>query len=126
MDETTLKEDLQKIDQVIELHKGKLEDGKKLERLMKNQDFIDLILVGYFEQEAQKLFKILTDPTGASPYAEETIRLKLASISDFRGYVGTEDYPGTIKIAAEAAPQIILKEELYRNELTASVAASEE
>jgi len=50
----------------------------------------------------------------------------LASISDFRGYVGTEDYPGTIKIAAEAAPQIILKEELYRNELTASVAASEE
>jgi len=39
MDETTLKEDLQKIDQVIELHKGKLEDGKKLERLMKNQDF---------------------------------------------------------------------------------------
>ncbi len=122
MDITNLKEDLEKIDNLIEEHKGKIERGKALDRLMKNEDFKAVILDGYFEAESQKLFKILTDPTGATPYTEETIRMKLASISDFKGYVGTGDYPGTIKIEAEAAPGIILREELYRNELTASAA----
>ena len=125
MDNSNLKIDLEQIDSVIEDNKKKIEKGKALDRLMKNPDFKEIILDGYFETEAKKLFHILTDPTGATPYTEETIRMKLASISDFKGYVGTEDYPGTIKVEAEQAPHNILREEQYRIEVTANAASGD-
>jgi len=122
MDISNLKEDLLKADRYIDEQKGKLELGKKLSRLKNNPDFIDVILHGYVEVEAEKLFKILTDPTGASPYSNEEIQLKLEAISHFKGYVGTEDYPGTIMIDAESAPLRIAQEEDERARMTAAAA----
>ena len=125
MENSNLKLDLEKIDKVISDSNEAIEKGKALDRLMKNADFKSIILDGYFETEAKKLFQILTDPTGATPYTEETILMKLASISDFKRYVGTEDYPGTIKIEADKAPHDILREEQYRIEMTARYAEDE-
>lgn len=128
MDETSsnLKETLEAIDAVIADKKEVIKVGEALKRLMNNPDFKLVILDGYIEAEADKLFKILTDPSGSSPYTDDEIKLKLAAISHFKGYVGTEDFPGTVKIAAEQAPLDILREENYRKEITAVYAESGE
>ena len=122
---SNLRETLDAIDLVIEARKADIKLGEKLARLMANTDFIDVILEGYIGSEERKLFQILTDPSGSSPYSNDQVMLKLASISDFKGYVGTKDFPGTVKMAAINAPSIIDREELYRKEATAQYASSE-
>jgi hypothetical protein len=91
-----------------------------LKRLKKNQDFIDVILNRYIDVEAKKLFEILTDPTGATPYTAEQIHLKLESISHLKGFIGTDNYEGAIEINARRAPLDIAREEDYRKEVTAA------
>ena len=120
MDETSsnLKETLEQIDKVIAERKEAVELGEKLERLKNNPDFKAVILDSYIATEEKKLFKILTDPSGASPYTEAQITLKLNAISDLKAHIGTEDYPGTIKVKADNAPGEILREEQYRKEVT--------
>ena len=113
---------LKRIDDYIETQEQAIKRGKALERLIKNQDFIDVILEGYIEVEARKLFKILTDPTGASEYTNEQIHLKLAAISHFKEYVGTDDFKGTIKIEALMAPAKIAGELQERVNVTAEAA----
>ena len=122
---SNLRETLDAIDLVIEARKADIKLGEKLARLMANTDFIDVILEGYIGSEERKLFQILTDPSGSSPYSNDQVMLKLASISDFKGYIGTKDFPGTVKMAAINAPSIIDREELYRKEATAQYASSE-
>jgi len=128
MDEASsnLKETLKAIDAVIAEKKTAIKLGEALERLMNNADFKTVILENYIEAEASKLFKILTDPSGASPYTTEQIHLKLEAISHFKGYVGTADYAGTIEVEAKQAPLDIIIEENYRKEVTADFAESRE
>ena len=126
MDEqSNLKETLDSIDaKIIEFDKA-IEDGEKLKRLMKNQDFVDIILDGYIDTEARKLFSILVDPSGASPYSDDKIQLMLAGLSHFKGYIGTAKYDGTIAIDAKRAPGDKFREEIYRKEVTAAAASEE-
>jgi len=127
MDEShILKETLENIDKYIESQKEAIELGKDLEFLMNTKQFKNVVLNGYIDTEAKKLFEILIDPSGASPYTDEVIQLKLAAISDFKGYIGTEDYPGTIKINAKNAPYNIDREEQERTRVTAEYAESRE
>jgi len=121
---SNLKETLEAIDAAIATSNAAIKRGEKLKRLMKNPDFIDVILEGYIEVEAKKLFKILTDPTGASPLSDEEIHLGLGAISRFKGYVGTDNYEGTVEIDANRAPDEILREETYRKQVTANYAAN--
>lgn len=119
MDTSNLNETLQAIDAVIANKRKAIKRGEALKRLMKNQDFIDVILDGYIEAEARKLFSILTDPSGDSPYTAERIDLMLEAIRHFKGYVGTDTYKGTVMIEAENAPLEIAREEDYRKQVTA-------
>ena len=113
-----LKETLEAIDSAIAKYQAEIERGKMLERLMVNPDFKAVILDGYIEAEATKLFNILIDPSGASPYTDEVIQRKLASICDFKEHVGTSEFDGTIKISAKRAVSDLLREESYRDEVT--------
>jgi len=113
---------LGQIDDYIKVQEKAIKRGKALERLKKNPDFVEVIMEGYIEVEARKLFKILTDPTGASEYTNEQIVRKLDSISDFKVYVGTSDYTGTIEIEALNAPGLIAREEDERVNVTAEAA----
>ena len=122
MDSSNLTEALKAIDAVIARQRTAIERGEALERLKNNVDFQTIILDGYIETEAEKLFAILTDPSGASPYTAEQIHLKLEAISHFKGFIGTDDFKGTIEIEAENAPGIIMLEENYRKEVTANYA----
>lgn len=119
---TNLKEELDAVDKAIERYKANIVKGEDLKFLMKLPQFKRLILEGYFETEAKKLFTILTDPTGVSPISEDEIHQTLAGISHFKGYVGTRDFTGSVMIDAETAPDHILREEQYRKEITAEAA----
>jgi len=126
MDKSNLEETLKRIDKYINEQERNIKRGEALERLMVNPDFKAIILDGYIDTEAKKLFKILTDPSGASPYTPEEIHLKLGTISHFRGYVGTSDFAGTVKIDAEQAPSNILREQVERSRVTAEYAVNGE
>ena len=122
---SNLAETLEAIDYSIGKFNEDIKRGKDLESLMNDPRFKSVILDGYFEKEAKRLFQILTDPTGASPDTTEEIQLKLAAISHFKSYVGTDNFAGTIKIDADRAPSLIIKEMNYRNEVTATYADEE-
>lgn len=120
MDDTSnLKDTLVRIEEAIEGYNESIEMGKALTRLKNNPDFQKVIMSGYIDIEAKKLFTILTDPTGATPYTPEQIHLKLEAISHFKGYVGSRDYLGTVMMEAQQAPLNIEREELYRKQVTA-------
>lgn len=126
MDQSNLKEDLAKIDSFIAERRICIRQGEALKRLKKNPDFINVILEGYIEAEATRLFKILTDPSGASPYSPEQIQLKLAAISHFKEYIGIDTFKGIVEIEAERAPLDIIREEDERKRITAEFAESGE
>ena len=126
MDNSNLKETLKAVDTVILEKKAEIKLGEELKLLKQTEYFKNVIMKGYFETEAKKLFNILTDPSGSSPYSNEEIHRILAGISHFKGYVGTVDYPGTVEINALRAPEDIQREENYRKEVTASFAESGE
>lgn len=119
VDTTNLTDTLKQIDSYIAEKKFDIAQGEKLKRLMKDSDFLDVIINGYFESEAQKLFNILTNPGIDTVYTKDEITHRLAGISHFREYVGTEGKPGTLEIAASAAPSLIAREEDERARVTA-------
>ena len=110
---SNLKDTLDRIDTLISDKQSAITKGAQLEVLMKTPGFIDVILDGFMNDEAKRLFDIMVDPTGASPYSNEEIQLKLAGISTFKKYLAD------VKKAAERAPLDILREEDYRKEVTA-------
>ena len=123
MDEiSTLKEELNKIDTVLEEYDTDIKLGEMLTRLKANPDFQAVIMNGYIDSEARKLFNILTDPTGATPYTVAQTNLRLEAISHFKGFVGTEDYPGTIMMNAITADSKIELNRAHRKEVTARFA----
>ncbi len=126
MDISNLKDTIERIDKFLVNRKEAIRRGEMLNTLKKNPQFIEVILNGYIKAEEEKLFKILTDPSGASEYTDEQIHLQLASISNFKKYIGTDTYPGTVVDAATRAPNEIFKEEQYRKEITAEFAENGE
>lgn len=122
---STLKETLEAIDHLIVRKKAAIRRGEGLARLKKDPAFVDVILNGYIKTEELRLFNILTDPSGASPHSNEEILSRLSSIMDLKRYIGTEDFPGTVKMEADNAPAEIDREELFRKEATQQFANSE-
>ena len=108
---------LERIDEAIDTFKESAAEGEMLKRLRSNPDFVHLFINKYIDTEAKKLFNILIDPSGASPYSEDELRRKLDAVGSFKGYLSD------IKIAAIAAPAFIMREEQYRKEVTATAAS---
>jgi len=114
MEDSNLKVTLRRIDEYIAEQQEHIKRGKELEQLRTNPAFLSVFVDGYINTEAEKLFNILVDPTGVSPYSDEEIRLKLASISDFKRYINN------VEISAEQAQNKIAREELERVRVTAT------
>lgn len=119
---SNLKETLESIDKYVDSQREVIERGEALARLRKLPDFQLVIMDGYIEAEARRLFTILTDPSGSSPISNEEIQHKLASISDFKAYIGTPDFKGQIDIESELAPGKIAMEMQERSRVTAEYA----
>jgi len=118
-DTSNLQTELQEIELAIAAEQEKIKRGEALERLLKNDDFKLVILDGYVEEEAQRLFGILTTPPGNRKDVLDTCHDKLASIRHFKEYIGTKEYPGNVRRAAESAEANIEEQEAYRREVTA-------
>ena len=119
MDTHNLATTLEAIDAVIATNKKATKKGEALRRLIKNQDFIDVVTEGYFDAESIRLFNILTDPSGANIDVAEDLHLQLESIRNFKRYIGTSEFTGEVEFNAESAPMNIHREEQYRKEVTA-------
>ena len=109
----TLKQELAEIDGRIEELKEKIELGKALEELHEDERFKKVVLEGYFDEEAKRLFGLLTTPTSLKRDQLENVMDKLSAIRNFKGYFKE------ILLQAGMAPSQIEEEEAYRQQVTA-------
>jgi hemerythrin superfamily protein len=111
-EQSTLEELLRKSDErIAELEKMK-ELGEALERLHENEDFQKVILDGYFEKEAKRLFDILVHPDMFKRDIMQNIQDKLTSIRSLKQFFGT-----TLQ-NAHMAPMQIEEEENYKRDIS--------
>lgn len=111
---SNLKDELAQIDKRIEEYQAQVDLGTKLEGLHKYQDFIDVIMVAYFEDEAKRICDVLVEPSNLSREKLENLGDKLIAIRNFKKFFKT------ILINASVAPMQIEEEEAHRAQLTAS------
>lgn len=110
----TLKETLKAIDDLIAEQKVLVSRGESLGKLMEDPGFVDVILKGYVEEVAAKLFKSITDPEDRT-LVETTEAIKdLEAIRRFKAYLGD------VMVNAKNAPLVIAREEDYRKQVTAT------
>jgi CheY-like chemotaxis protein len=120
MAETNLKTELADIDSRVETLKKNIELGEALQKLHENEDFKKVILDGYMEDEAERIFKVLVDPShNLKRDIMENLMDKLMAIRSIKQYFGT------ILINAAMAPEEIANEEKYRKEVTEQHASKE-
>ena len=113
MAETNLKTELADIDSRIATLNKNIELGEALQKLHENEDFKNVILEGYMDDEAERIFKVLIDPShNLKRDIMENLMDKLMAIRSIKQYFGT------ILINAAMAPEEIKNEEEYRKETT--------
>jgi hypothetical protein len=113
MAETNLKTELADIDSRIATLNKNIELGEALKKLHQNEDFKNVILEGYMDDEAERIFKVLVDPShNLKRDIMENLMDKLMAIRSIKQYFGT------ILINAAMAPEEIKNEEEYRKETT--------
>jgi hypothetical protein len=113
MAETNLKTELADIDSRIATLRKNIELGEALQKLHENEDFKNVILEGYMDDEAERIFKVLVDPShNLKRDIMENLMDKLMAIRSIKQYFGT------ILINAAMAPEEIKNEEEYRKETT--------
>ncbi len=110
---STFKEELEAVDKRIEELKEQIEIRQALERLHENEDFKKVILEGYFDKEAKRIFDMLITPTSLKRDQTENLMDMMSSIRYFKGYFKT------LLINAAMAPEELESEMLYRQEITA-------
>jgi len=126
MDSSTLQKTLKDIEDSISENALAIERAEDLKSLKLDKRFQSVIIDGYINDESKRLFDILTDPSGASPYSKEKINLLLEAISHFKSYIGTDGYEGTVDQDAMYALDANDKEREFRKKLTAEAAEEEE
>ena len=113
MTEQEQKDSLVEVDARIEDLQSQVEIGAAIERLHENADFQTVILDGYLDAEADRLFGILTNPTFFKRDQMENTMDRLNSVRHIREYF-------MVKLQeADAAPTQIASENEFRSEITA-------
>lgn len=112
MSKDNLKKELAQIDERIESLQKDIQLGKDLEALHENEQFKNVILDSYFEDEAKRIFGLLTNPTPLKREQIENLNDKLATIRVFK------EYFQTLLINANMAPEQIEEEEEFRKKIT--------
>ena len=126
MDTSNLQDTLKEIEDSIAENKLAVQRGEDLKSLKLDRRFQSVFIEGYIGTESKKLFDILTDPSGVSPYSTEKIHLMLEAISHFRSFVGTEDFQGTVEQDAMYGAQAIGDDRELRKTITAENAEDED
>ncbi len=112
LQEPTLKTELADIDSRIATLKRNERIGTAVEALHNNPDFQLVILEGYFDEEAERIFGVLTDPNEYKRDMLQNMNDKLGSIRDLKKFFGVKLRNG------DMAPAEIAEEETFREETT--------
>ena len=114
MEETSnLKEQLEAIDNRIKELEDSIQLAKDLNELHEDERFKRVILDGYFEEEAKRLFSVLVTPSTLKRDVVQNIQDKLSSIRNLKQFFGV------VLQNANMAPELIEEEKAYRKEVTA-------
>ncbi len=117
MDNTsTLKEELEYIDERVEELKYEIEVGAAIAELHDNPQFKLVIEDGYMEKEAQRILGVLTTPMNLKREKNEDLIAKLESIRHLREFFKTS------LIASNTAKENIDEVENDRSKITAEYA----
>ena len=111
--------ELRAIDEAIEREEINKKRGEALEWLMNTEQFKLVITDGYLETEAKRCFDLLTSVPVPRHEVLEGLGERLNAIRYFKDYIGTPNYPGIVRRAAENADTVILEQQDYRKEVTA-------
>ena len=114
MSETTLTidEQIEIIDKDLEVLDWNIKRGEALDKLMQMEEFHLVMIEGYLEIEAQRVFKLLTHPLTIKPEDKNSYLSQLDTIKNLSRYLGSPEYKGIVKISAANAVKD--REELLR------------
>ena len=118
-EEISMQEKLEEVDARIDELKGHVEMAEAVKRLEENEDFQKVIIGGYLDNEAHRLFGVLVEPSTLKRDVMENIVDKLSSIRNLKQYFGT------IGQNAHMAPEQIEEEQAYRKGVTEYIASKE-
>lgn len=104
-------QEIDALDRDIENANAQLDTGKAIERLHKNPDFKNVILVGYLEKEAIRLVHLRTDPNVQSPQQQADIIRQIDAIAALKDFLRVR------LMLADKAPQAIEEAEDLRTAL---------
>lgn len=102
MSETlNIDEQIEQIDKNLEVLEWNIARGEALERLMKSEDFQLVMMEGYMDIEAERVFGLLTHPLTVKPEDKANYLSQLDTIKNLSRYLGNSTYKGTVRIVAE-------------------------
>lgn len=105
MSETTLTidEQIEIIDKDLEVLDWNIKRGEALDKLMQMEEFHLVMIEGYLEIEAERVFKLLTHPLTIKPEDKNNYLSQLDTIKNLSRYLGSPEYKGIVKISAASA-----------------------
>lgn len=85
----SMQDQLQQVEISIDQAKANIERMNSLDRLKENKDFEEIILKGYFEQEASRLVLLKADHNVQGDTEQKQIEKMIDAIGYFRQYLNT-------------------------------------
>ena len=85
----TKDQDVEQVEINIEQAKAMIDNMKALERLTANKDFNNLIIEGYFKEEASRLVLLRADPSFSAPNMQADLLKAIDAIGQFKLYCNT-------------------------------------
>jgi len=116
-DSSTLQEDIKQelleTDEKISEKKAQIQLAEDIEALHEDERFQRVVLTGYLDVEAERIFALLTTPMGWKRELNENLMDKLGSIRDLKEWFG-------IKLRESImAPDELAELEAHRKDVTA-------
>ena len=116
-EEITLEIALKEVDDRLDELKARITLADDVRELEQNPAFQRVILKGYLDNEAERLFGVLVEPSTLKRDVMENIQDKLSAIRNLKQFFGVIGQNATM------APEQIEEEEAYRKEVTTHFAA---
>lgn len=99
-EELNIDEQIEAIDRDLEVLEWNIKRAEALDKLLDMEEFQLVIIEGYLEIEAQRVFNLLTHPLTVKPEDKNSYLSQLETIQNLGRYLGTPEYKGVVKISA--------------------------
>ena len=99
-EELNIDEQIEIIDRDLEVLEWNIKRAEALNKLLEMEEFQLVIIEGYLEIEAQRVFNLLTHPLTVKPEDKNSYLSQLETIQNLGRYLGTPEYKGIVKISA--------------------------